>query len=256
MATATKEWKDAQTRFEATAKGKKGADVKDIVAAAKKSGDVDKACTAWDKAMAAQDPKAIRAAYADLENGVKAFSAKFTAFNLKAQKAKSDDGAEVATKMLSGLMMVHQTAQAATERAMSSLDKGKGHVMPATTFFGTWTIAKRTFEGLTGKKKPAPTFLAAFRSSTGLEAATKALDAATKANDPAKLTKALDAFRKTGREYFALVSKSAKVAVHEDDTDIPAESDEEFEYDEALAILLKNLNIIRKEAEQILAGAT
>ncbi|QCN94372.1 hypothetical protein D3093_03325 [Azospirillum argentinense] len=227
----------------------------DALAVVKKSGDVEKAAAAWDKAYKAGDAKALRAALADLLQATKIFRAKLSAVIVKAQKAKNEGAVEVAADMLGGAMNVEQMAQLESQSALKKLEKSGGKEMPATTFFADWTSAKKMFEALTGKKKPAEGFLLTFRASSGLEKATKALDAATRANDVDALQKAIKGFEKTGSEYFAIVKKKAKVSVAADDTDIPDESEEAFNYDQALAILLKNLNVIRREAGDILAEA-
>ncbi|KAA0688875.1 hypothetical protein [Azospirillum brasilense] len=251
---AAAEFKKHKAKCEAEAK--KIPNSGDALAVVKKSGDVEKAAAAWDKAYKAGDAKALRAALADLLQATKIFRAKLSAVIVKAQKAKNEGAVEVAADMLGGAMNVEQMAQLESLSALKTLEKaGSGKEMPATTFFADWTAAKKMFEALTGKKKPAEGFLLAFRASSGLEKATKALDAATRANDVDALQKAIKGFEKTGSEYFATVKKKAKVSVAADDTDIPDESEEAFNYDQALAILLKNLNVIRKEAGDILAEA-
>ena len=251
---AASEFKKAKAKHEAEAK--KTPNSGEAAALLKKSGDVEKAAAAWDKAYKAGDAKALREALADLLQATKIIRAKLSAVLVKAQKAKNEGAAEVATGMLGDTMNVEQMAQLESQSAQKKLEKASGgKEMPATTFFADWTAAKKMFEALTGKKKPAEGFLLAFRASSGLEKATKALDAATRASDVDALQKAIKAFEKTGSEYFATVKKKAKVSVAADDTDIPDESAEEFNYDQALAILLKSLNVIRKEAGDILAEA-
>lgn len=250
---AASEFKKHKAKIEADAK--KTPNCADAVAVMKKSGDVEKAAAAWDKAYKANDAKALRGALADLVQATKIYRAKLSAVIVKAQKAKNEGAMEVATDMLGGVMNVEQMAQLESQSALKKLEKAEVKEMPATTFFADWTAAKKMFEALTGKKKPAESFLLAFRASSGLEKATKALDLATRANDPAALKKAIAGFEKAGSEYFATVKKKAKVSVTADDTDIPDESADAFDYDQALAILLKTLNVIRKEAGDILAAA-
>ncbi|NUB15020.1 hypothetical protein GAY28_21770, partial [Azospirillum brasilense] len=224
---AAPEFKKHKAKCEAEAK--KIPNSGDALAVVKKSGDVEKAAAAWDKAYKAGDAKALRAALADLLQATKIFRAKLSAVIVKAQKAKNEGAVEVAADMLGGAMNVEQMAQLESLTALKKLEKaGSGKEMPATTFFADWTAAKKMFEALTGKKKPAEGFLLAFRASSGLEKATKALDAATRANDVDALQKAIKGFEKTGSEYFATVKKKAKGSVATAETDNPAGTEGAF----------------------------
>ena len=245
--------KKDRTKFDAAAKKRK--DVDDLVAAVKKMGDVEKAAKAWDKAYTSDDAEGVRKETAELTNAIKIQNARVVAVVMKLKKAQNEDAMELGQDIVAGLMNAGQTA---AHYADTLLAKGKHAAtaakMKPTVFSGDWIGAKKDFEAKIGKKKPSKRFLGVVRVSSGLEAATKSLDAASKGNDPAAFAKGLTAYKAAAAKYWDTVVSEAKVAVDDTDTDIAPESVDPFDYKEAAKDLLRTLNQIRQQAEQVLAG--
>ena len=166
--------------------------------------------------------------------------------NVKLQKKNEIDSAGVIATMSANIFMLENLARMEYDSAMAMVAED----LPVTSFFGDWKAAKKMFESLSGRKKPSKKFVGAFRKSSGLEKAIKAMDTASKKNDLAGYKKAFTAYEKTARGYLKLVEKTAKVAVKETDTKIPENMDLS-DYNGCVKLLLKQLNNITKDAKEI-----
>lgn len=221
----------------------------------KKLGPIEKATAAFDKAAKAKDAKAVRAAEADVTNAIKAFAGHAQVLNAKLQKAGHADAGGIVGWFLGDL--TGSVQQRCNQEAQAALDALKDVVkLPATTFTGDWKEAKKRFEALTGKKKPASSFLAVFRKSQGLDSSCADMDKASKANDPKAFRTALVAFVKNSTDYMNAVSKECKIAVdHKNTKDDLSDELTAPDYKKCVEALMAGLNKIRIEAVALLKEA-
>lgn len=250
---AVKELKTAGTKFVGNVKGEPGeAEAREIL---KKLGPLEKCVAAYDKAYKEKKAVAIRSTVADLLNASKTFAGACQVLHAKLQKAKLEEAAAALGMLLAEVttMVVGQ----AQLQAQAEIDRLKDRVLlPATTYSGDWQEAKKRFEALTGKKKPASSFLGAFRKSAGLDKACQELDKASKANHPPNFRKALVTFIAKSDAYMKDVAKECKMAIDRNNT---AEGTDELmdapTYNQCVAALTAKLNIIRKNAKELLKAA-
>lgn len=221
----------------------------------KKLGPIEKATAAFDKATKARNAAAVRAAEADVANAVKTFAGYAQVMNAKLRKEGHIDAGGVVGWLLGDL--TGSVQQRCNQEAQSALEALKHVVkLPATTFSGDWQEAKKRFETLTGKKKPASSFLGAFRGSSGLDKACQNMDRASKANDVPAFKKAVVEFAKNSSDYMHKVEKECKVAVDpknlDDDTsNLMAAPD----YKKCVEALMAGLNKIRVAAVALVREA-
>lgn len=200
-----------------------------------KSPGVEKSLTAAEKAIANGDKKGLKNAFQVYE---KAVELSWTAVDVTLRKLKQNYGQESTAYTDFGqpavqLQMIKQQIHNDLMQELNKLlrtgsDTERAELKP-TSYTADWKAAKKTFEGVTGKKKPSAKFLGLFHRS-GVESALEALDKATKEDKPKDVLAAAAKVEKAASEYKKTLTAGAK--------------DDDSDYSKELKALSDNLDTI------------